>query len=346
MSGRILLYGHAERGRLGASYRRAFERLGWEVEVYDVGELERHLRPWLRTRIGRRLTADSLTLRRLGSRPWNVRLRERARALEPDLTFLIGGRMVMPETVRAVREVSGRVIVFFPDAPTPGASQARPEQIEVAREAHRVFVWSRRLAAKLEEEAAGPVDYLPFAWDPEVFPHLPEAAALDCDVVFVGGWDRARERRLEPVARDFDLRIWGPDYWGDRTRPESHVREAWQGRALRGEEGSQVIAGAPIALNVLREQNLPDGTNMRTFEIPGAGGFSLASRSSGATEILPEREAAAYFGTEEELLERIRRYLDDPQARREVASEAHRIVAAGHRYADRARQVLDRTGLT
>lgn len=346
MSGRILLCGHAEEWRLGASYRRAFERLGWEVEVFDVGELERHLRPWLSSRIGRRLTAGSLALRRIGSRPWNLRLRECARALEPDLTFLISARMVMPETVRALGDASGRVAVFFPDDPTPDASAARPEQPVVAREADRTFVWSRRLVESLEEMGAGPAEYLPFAWDPEVFPHVAESEELDCDAVFVGGWDRHRERWLEPVAEQFDLRIWGPAYWAERTQPGSRVREAWQGRALRGEQAARVSASAPIALNVLREQNLPDGTNMRTFEVPGAGGFSLASRSSGATEILPEGQAGAYFGTREELVESIRLHLGDSSRRRRMASKAHEIVSSAHRYRDRALRVLEQLGLT
>ena len=41
---------------------------------------------------------------------------------------------------------------------------------------------------------------------------------------------------------------------------------------------------------------------MRTFELPGAGGFLLATRTAGAAEIYPEGEAGAYFGSVGELL--------------------------------------------
>lgn len=346
MNGRILLYGHAAKYRLGTSYLQAFERIGWKVELLDLDELEAHVRPWLQSRVGRRLTAGSLTLRRLGSRRWNDRLRERARALEPDLVFLISAQMVMPETVRAVRDASGKVAVFFPDDPLPGASGAWPEQFEAAREADRAFVWSRKLAGEMEEEGAAPVEYLPFAWDPKVFPYIAQPKERDWDVVFVGGWDRHRERWLEPVAREFELRIWGPTYWGERTRPDSHVRAAWQGRALRGEEAARVIAGSPVVLNVLREQNLPDGTNMRTFEVPGAGGFLLASRTGGAREIYPEGEAAAYFGSHEELTEKISFYLEHSAERRKIARRAHEITRSNHRYVHRARRILGAVGVT
>lgn len=344
MTGRILLYAHAGRWRLGASYRRAFERLGWDVDVFDVGELAGDLHSWLRLRVGRRLSAGSLALRRLGSRRWNARLQDRARDQEPDLLFLIGARMVMPETVRTLQDLSGKVAVFFPDDPTPGASEARPEQLEVAREADRAFVWSRRLAEKLEEQGAGPSEYLPFAWDPVVFPHVSDPEALDCDVVFVGGWDRYRERWLEPVARRFDLRIWGPAYWGERTRRGSRVREAWQGGALRGQEAARVIAAAPITLNVFREQNLPDGTNMRTFEVPGAGGFLLSHRSEGATAIYPEGRAGAYFDSRGELGDQLARYLSAPDERDEISARAHRVTRHAHQYTDRARRILQATG--
>lgn len=339
----VLLYGRSGPARLEASYARAFRELGWEVARFDADPAAGDLSWWLRSRVGRRLTKPSLRLRRWGARRRNGAFRERAFELRPDLVLLVKGAFVMPETVASLREAGIVVAVFHPDAPVPENQNHRPEHLPIMREAGVSFIWSRKLKTRLQEEGARRVAYLPFAWDPEVFPHVRDGRRTAPEVVFVGGWDEHREGLLEPVAERFDLELWGPDYWGARTRRGSPLRDCWQGRALRGHEAARTVAGADIALNILREQNLPDGTNMRTFEVPGAGGFLLATRTSGATEIYPEGEAGAYFGSVEELQEKIAYYLEHDDERHAIAQRAHEITAREHRYVHRVHRILEST---
>lgn len=340
-SNTVLLYRRSGTERLGASYARAFHALGWEVERYDSDPDAEDLDWWLRSRAGRWLTRRSLGLRRWGTRRRNVAFREMALELRPDLVLLVNGAFIMPETVAAIRDSGTRLAIFHPDAPVPENQNHRPEHLPCAREADVTFIWSRKLGARLEEEGAGRVVYLPFAWDPEVYPQVEEPGEDGPEVIFVGGWDPYRERWLEPVAKRFNLAIWGPDYWGTRTRDGSFVRNSWRGRALRGREAAEAVARADIALNVLRDQNLPDGTNMRTFEVPGAGGFLLATRTSGAAEIYPEGEAGAYFGSKEELLSKITYYLEHSTERGAIGRRAHEITARAHRYVHRARRIVE-----
>lgn len=343
----VLVHGSFALGRLAASYARGFEEVGCQVVRDDTRERDGHLAAWLRSRVGRRLTLRSLWLRRCGSRAWNSRLVRRVREVQPELAVIVKGEYLMPETVEAARIAGTEVAVVHPDDPLPESANHRPELLPDARAATCNFIWSRRLARRLDATGARNVTYLPFAWDRKVFPyvarHLGQASGdrTAPDVVFVGGWDRRRERWLEPVAERFELEIWGPDYWATRTRRGSLVRECWQGRTLRGREAAEAVVGADIALNVLREQNLPGGTNMRTFEVPGAGGFLLSTRTSGATEIYSEGEAGAYFGSLDEMLEKIAHYLSHPEERRAIARRSHEITASGHRYAHRAGRILE-----
>jgi len=343
----VLVHGSFAVGRLAASYARGFEGAGCRVLRDDVRERDGHLAPWLRTRVGRRLTLRSLWLRRWGSRDWNSRFLSRVQKVRPDVVAVVKGEYLMPETMRRVRETGSVLVLVHPDDPFPESVNHRPELLPDARGATCNFIWSRRLVRRLNATEGRNVKYLPFAWDPEVFPYVADGVGPGSrprngpEVVFVGGWDRRRERWLEPVAKRFELEIWGPDYWATRTRRGSPVRECWQGRALRGREAAEAVARAQIALNILREQNLPDGTNMRTFEAPGAGGFLLSTRTAGATEIYPEGEAGAYFGSVEEMLEKIDHYLTHPADRSAIARRAHEITASGHRYGHRARRILE-----
>lgn len=336
----VIVYDRGEWWRLGPSYCRAFEAIGWNARLLDTSRRESRLQWWLRSRLGNRLTRRNYGLRRRGSSHWNQEIARSVGEAQPVLCLIMNGMLVMPETVERLQNQGVAVAVLYTDNPFPEGPSHRPEYLPVLRKADVCFIWSRRLEARLEDEGARRVVYLPFAWDAEVIPHVRDAVGNGPEVVFVGGWDQHRERWLEPVAERFELEIWGPDYWGTRTRPGNPLRDCWRGRALRGREAAEAVAGADIALNVLREQNLPDGTNMRTFEVPGAGGFLLSTRTSGATEIYPEGEASAYFGSVQELLEKIEYYLKNATERREIARRAHEITARKHRYVHRARRIL------
>lgn len=338
--GGVLLYGRTGALSLETAYARAFDSVGLQASIYEADPAAADLSRWIRSRVGRRLARTSLRLRRLAVRRRNAALLKQAVDQRPRLALLVNGALVMPETVAALRELGAVVAILHPDAPVPGNSNFRPEHLPSAREADFCFIWSRRLVDSLLAAGARRVEYLPFAWDPKQFPYVPHPGDGG-KVVFVGGWDRHRERLLEPVAEHFDLEIWGPAYWGTRTRFRSPLRRCWMGRAVRGQEAAEVVAHAAIALNVLREQNLPDGTNMRTFEVPGAGGFLLANRTVGATEIYAEGRAGAFFGSEAELLEKIRYYLGHPRERRQIARRAHEITEQGQRYVHRARRILE-----
>jgi hypothetical protein len=336
----ILLYGDFTWDRLGASFGRAFEKLGHRIIPIDTRELEHNLAPWLRHRIGHRLTIRNLVLRRRGSQAWNQRLLDTVTAQRLDLVLLLNGDFVMPETIDKIRTLGVPVAIFHADNPFPPFPNNRPETLLSALACDHYYTWSKSLIPRLQAYGVKRVEYLPFAWDPLVFPTVSKPALLEYDVVFVGGWDRDREDLLTPLARLFDLKIWGPSYWRDRTRLGSPLRHCWQGSALTGQDAARVQAHAKVNLNLLRAQNLPDGTNMRTFEVPGCGGFLLSTRTLGAMEVYPEGIAAAYFDDSTECVNMINFYLKYESKRDEIIKQAHKITLTGHQYTDRAHRIL------
>jgi spore maturation protein CgeB len=190
------------------------------------------------------------------------------------------------------------------------------------------------------EERGMDVTYLPFAWDPSVFERQERPNSWKHEISFVGNWDEKRERILNRVAEHFDLKVWGSEYWQTHTSPDSPVRACWQGGGLFGGEASKAIVESKVTLNILRDQNCPDGTNMRTFEIPGAGGFALATATMGAKEIFPEGEAGAYFNDTEDLLKKIDYYLDNAEERERIAATARNVVQK-HTYEKRAKRITN-----
>lgn len=342
---RVLLAGIFRQGHLGDSYRRAFGALGHEVLTFDHEAQWCDLDWWLRGRVGHRLTIKNFWARRLGSQRYNWALERTVAAQRPDLVLAFNGEFIMPETVRKIRHRGVRFVIFHADNPLPPHYNARPETLLAAKECDAFLVWSSALAEQLRGMGI-PAGFLAFGWDDQVTPFQDAGRRLDYDVAFVGGWDKQRERFLEEVARNFNLKIWGPPYWGQRTRPGGKVRQCWQGRELRGAEVADVFARSRINLNILRDQHYiagkADGVIMRTFEVPGAGGFLLATRSGGATELFPENEAVGYFDDLDECLERIEHYLTHDADRNDASRQAHCLVDAHHHYSHRVKDLLEK----
>ena len=337
----VTLYGDFTEYRLARSYERALLALGCSVIPVDTRDIPGCLAFWLRNRLLHRLTYRSRAWRQIGAARWNEHIAQTLSAAAPDLFLVLNGDLVMPETLTQVRSVGTQVFIIHADNPFPPWGGNRPETLPSALACDAYFIWSRSLVERLADIGIRRVEYLPFAWDSAVFPYIGLSAAPSHQVVFVGGWDRDREAWLAPIAEQFDLEIWGPAYWGTRTRLNGPLRRCWQGAAVEGPQAARLLSDSAIALNPLRKQNLPDGVNMRTFEVPGCGGFSLSTRTAGALAILPEDSASVYFDDIEECCTQIERFLVRPVERVELAESAHARVANGHEYAHRARRVLD-----
>lgn len=341
----IFLLGHFVPGSLGSSYQRAFKSIGIQTHVFDVRESQPRFNFFLRNRVARRITLRSNWIRSSSFREFNELIEDKvvqsgAQAL---LSFPLD--IISAETFRKIGHRGIRVASFYADNPFPPHYAARPETLPAARETDLCLIWSERLVEKLRDAGVRNPAFLPFGWDPEVFPfQQTQPQGTWPGVLFLGGWDRQREEFLEEVAAHVPLRIYGPEYWGTRTKPSSRVRRCWQQSDLRLADAARVIRESAVCLNVLRTQHVidgkPDGLIMRHFEVPGAGGFLLSTRGGGATSLFPEGETGEYFSDVSECIEKARSYITHEKARRELAERAHASVAAKHQYVHRAQEIL------
>ena len=340
---RILIFGDFRPGRLAASYECAFRELGHEVFQFDAPRAAVQLAWPARNRILHRASIRSMSLRRRWSQQFNRTLVNCCQSAGADWVFITNGEWLMPETVCALKAGGARVAIFHADNPFPPHYNNRPETLALAREADLYLVWSEKLVRKLYEIGVRS-QFLSFGWDQNVFPFqggTPQGSWPG--VVFIGGWDREREVFMEEVAVHVPLRIYGPAYWGTRTRRNGRARVCWQGCALEMSDAARVVRESAVCLNVLRTQHRVDGdfdgVIMRHFEVPGAGGFLLSTRSGVATRLFPEGATGAYFGTVQECIEACKYYLRCQDERHSRVAAAHREVASGHTYTQRAREV-------
>ena len=333
---KILLVGSFLEGSLESSFYSAFVKLGYEIDKFIFLEEYKKVNPFAQYKYFNYLCSQyfySLI---------NQKLLKKIKLSQPELVLVIKGEFIFPETLCQIQQQTTALLYNF--NPDNCFKMARGASNDLIRKSipfyDCYFVWGQFLIPELKRAEAKRVEYLPFAYDPEL--HYPvqlteqEKNIYGSDVAFIGTWDKEREKWLENL-RDYDLAIWGNSW--EKLRIGSPLRKKWRDRAVIGEEFSKVCNASKIVLNLVRKQN-KDANNMRTFEVPACGGFMLATRTKEQCEFFTEGKEIECFDSIEELKVKINNYLCKDRERKAIAANAH-DKASTHTYAQRAKKILN-----
>lgn len=96
-------------------------------------------------------------------------------------------------------------------------------------------------------------------------------------------------------------------------------------------------AAIHVGLNFGRSEEGADSLLLNTV---AAGGFLLAHRATGIEVILPPGEGCDTFGSEEELLSKLERYLTDETLRKQVVRRGREIILSAHLFKHRLADLL------
>ena len=342
----VFIIGDFTSDRLGASYKRAFTAIGHQVDGFDISLSNEFLAYPGKNRFLHRITMKSLLARRLWSKRLNAKVYNSVKSSPCKFVFVLNGEWLMPETVRSMQRIGKRVAIFHADNPLPPHYNNRPETLLSAKESDLYLIWSERLAQELRDVGIKKVAYMPFGWDPEIFPYQQNLKQGTWPgAVFIGGWDREREEFLNEVSAHVPLHIYGPSYWGNRTKRNSRSRKHWMGQSLTMTSAAQTIREAAVTLNILRTQHSiesePTGVIMRHFEVPGAGGFLLSSISDDASKLFEKQKHADYFSNVRECISLCKHYIRADAERRDLAERGHDLISKKHKYINRAKEIID-----
>jgi spore maturation protein CgeB len=174
-------------------------------------------------------------------------------------------------------------------------------------------------------------------------------------------WAASDTRLQEPLPADacrYPVSFVGSAY-GNRRRWIETLRKAgievtcfghgWPGGAVAAERIPTIIRESAVSLNFgdsgLHVQGLlpyrSRQIKARIFEVPGAGGMLLTEHAPGIERFYRVGEEIDVFGSAGELLEKIRRYLSDPELRDRVAQAGHGRTRREHTYTRRFTDLLE-----
>lgn len=169
-----------------------------------------------------------------------------------------------------------------------------------------------------------------------------ENEQYECDVVFVGHYEEdGRIEFLEKISQmGIKLKIYGAHHeWGEALKKVPSLRSQIPTRLVWGQEYNKALAGGKIAMCFLSKLNR-DTYATRCFEIPATGTLLLSEYTDDLNTLFVEGDHAEFFRTPQEMVEKIKKYLDNSALRQRVADSGRAWVnEQGHDVNSRMKQV-------
>lgn len=317
---------------------KALEHLGHQVLPVDTRPSEVAARErYFGERVWRRLLGPRDLARA------NSRILRLAAAQRPQVLWVDKGLTIRPETLQRVRSAApGLVRVSYsPDDMLNPKNQSRRYvagiplyDLHVTTKSYNV-VELQSLGARrvlFVDNAFCPFVHRPLTVTPE------EQARLGGQVGFIGQFEEDRAWLLLFLAEQgLPVKVWGD--WPRRKR-RRHPNLQVMGTPVWGDDYARAISSFDINLAFLHKGNR-DLQTQRSVEIPACGGFMLGERTAEHAHLFQEGVEAEFFASRQELLEKVRYYLNNPGRRQEIAAAGRRrCLEGGYSNVDRLRGIL------
>lgn len=271
---------------------------------------------------------------------FNKRIMEACDTLQPDLVFIVKGVLVKPSTIRYLNQSGAKTVSWTNDDMYAWHNRSwwytwglKHYDLVVTQKSYNVH--------PNELPALGArVLFQDKAIDPAINKPVDNSAAFNCvhDVVFIGTKEQDRLEQLQYLAEHgIVVHIYG---WAVEEISTQHPNLVFHHTHLYGDDYNAALGCSKIALNFLRKLNR-DLQTSRSIEIPAAGGFMLAERTNEHSRLFEEGKEAEFFGSKEELLEKVRYYLQHEAERQAIARAGYeRVLKSDYTFKNRMTEIL------
>lgn len=257
----------------------------------------------------------------------------------PDILWVFKGMELSPELLSGIKGKGVRLVNYNPDNPFlfsgKGSGNKKVTDSIGLYDLH--FSYDRSICQRIGQEYGIPCRILPFGFE------LSEKLYSDCreqeetvKLCFLGNPDEARAAFIRRLADDFRVDVYGKG-WGNFVKHENITTYP----PVYGEAFWKTLYRYRVQLNLMRAHN-PQSHNMRTFEVPGAGGIGLFPRTPDHAAFFEEGKEVFLYGDILECKEKVAYLLKrTPGEAAEIRLAARRrSISSGYTYRDRALQAL------
>jgi hypothetical protein len=329
---KILFLGDDWVGSNARSLADGFRQAGHEVVVIDSTRVTLPARlspPWLYAKFARRRA------------PWTVaelhaEIDHAAADFRPDMVFAF---KAVHLDQRRLLDIPARLHVHYSPDDVSNPENISPEYLAHEPDWDLIVTTKQHNLPELLDRGAKSATFVRSAYDPAW--HYPAArrGTRQYLVGFIGVCRPDRRADMIALARDHGHRmlIRGP---GWRRVPGLRATGAAVGGPVYGPHYSRVVADITANLVLLNSDNR-DTHTCRTFEVPAAAGLFVGQRTDEHVELLSDTVECFLFSDQAELHEILNWCVKHPEKADAIAGAGYqRIAAGGHRYVDRAREIV------
>ncbi|GAA5163858.1 CgeB family protein [Viridibacterium curvum] len=319
-------YGVAERGHSYEYYNfyQSLRDAGHEVTLFDyMEELKRH-----------------------GKEAMNRKLQEQTEDLRPDVAvFSLYTDQLVPETVAAVRKLTKTLCFFHDDTWRKDFSRFWAPHFDHFTSSD---FESGRKYARLGIPG---ILHMPFGVNEALYRPLEVERSID--VAFVGAWHPVREWLIKRLRRaGIQVEVAGSGWPAGILDHAAMVKKFNMARINLNLSNSSswdaryLLRSPRGVLNALRSPKNVEQIKARHFEINACRAFQLSYYVDGLERCYALGEEMAVYLDPDDLIEKVRYYLDDEALREDMATRAWQRTLREHTYAQRFAKVFLAMGFT
>ncbi len=273
----------------------------------------------------------------------NKGLLQKVREVKPDVVWVFKGMEIYPQTLKQLRKEGFRLANFNPDHPfiIIGRGSGNKNVVDSVGLYDLHFCYQHELQREIEQRFQLATRFLPFAYDTGDVSYIESSQITEIQRVCFQGNPDAYRVHVVNLLTTAGIPV---DVYGN----------GWDKTKIGGKDGVNIFPIAPrpdfwrknqeyrVQLNLFREYNF-GSHNMRTFEIPVAGGIQLAPYSEEQAEFFEENKEIFFFHDMDELIRKAKAILSLPaEQAAEIRKNARcRSLSSGYSFADRAKTVFN-----
>lgn len=279
------------------------------------------------------------------NRKENSQIIEKINSTYYDIVWIDKGVTIFPETLQYIKKKSPKTLLisYSPDNMALRHNQSQ-QYLECIPLYDHIITNKSYILEDMRKLGAKDIRFVNNSYESTF--HYPRTLTsedykeIGGDIGFVGAWEKERcESILYLAQHGLNVRVWGGGKW--LKYKGMYPNLTIENKGLYSENYSKSFQAFKISLCFLRKMNF-DLQTTRTVEIPACGGFMMAERTSEHQAMFEEGKEAAFFSTNEELLEKCKYYLSHEEERKQIATAGlKRCQTSGYSNEDTIRNVIN-----
>lgn len=163
-------------------------------------------------------------------------------------------------------------------------------------------------------------------------------------LLFIGLCEPAREKVIDFLLQYHIPVVLAGKNWKSFVKKNENMPLTYLGEGLFGEAYAEAVSEAQLALGLVSKR-FPELHTTRTFEIPACGTALITERNDETIKFFHEDEVI-FYSSLKEMAEKVKAYLDNPEALRVVSEKGlKKVREGGYDYREQLMKICQLTGV-